>query len=101
MKKIWISSGVERMNSMKTEIGQPVQRDRDAQDREHEADERGEDEAEDRRLDGDDGGLRQHRQNLEGVVPVPDHRARPRARPRAARSSSARMRDGDDRAMRR
>ena len=37
MKKIWIRSGVERISSTRTEIGQAVARHGDADDREDEA----------------------------------------------------------------
>ena len=47
------------------------------------------------RLDGDDRGLREDRQDLEGEGPVPDHAARPRARPRAARCLGEAHGDGE------
>ena len=84
-------SGVERMSSTRIESGSAVAREGDAGAGDGEAEGRGDQEAEGGRLDGDDRRLREDRQDLEGEGPVPDHAARPRARPRAARCSAKRM----------
>ena len=54
----------------------------------------GDEEAEQRRLDGDDRRLGEQRQDLEGEGPVPDHRRAARARGRGRRGSRGRHADG-------